>query len=108
MAGRAFRGLPRVFQRTLGETVTYTPVGGSAVSLRGIFTRDYYAALENGEVGVMSARPACAFPQADVPDAARGDEIVAQGETYEVVEIQPDGMGMVVLILHEQITGARE
>jgi hypothetical protein len=101
MAGRVFGPVPRIFQSALGETVTYTPQGGSAVSLQGIFTADYYAALEGGELQVASTKPAVSFPVSSVPNAAPGDSVTAQGTDYEVAEVQPDGMGMVALILHE-------
>jgi len=101
MAGRVFGPAARIFQSALGETVTYTPQGGDAVSLQGIFTADYYAALEGGELQVASTKPAVSLPVADVPNAAQGDGVTVQGTAYTVAEVQPDGMGMVALILHE-------
>jgi hypothetical protein len=101
MAGRVFRGLPRAFQSALGEAITYTPAGGDAETLSGVFTQDYYAPVEGGEVRVESASPAVSLPSSDVPSAAQGDAVNVDGTDYKVVTVQPDGMGMTALILRE-------
>jgi hypothetical protein len=102
MAGRVFRGLPRQFRNALGEPVEWLATGQQEpVSLRGIFTREYYRALPDGSVAVENASPAVSFPSADVPDVRQSDLISAQDDWFQVVERQPDGMGMTHLILHE-------
>ena len=102
MAGRVFRGLPRQFRNALGEPVSWLATGQSVpVPLRGIFTREYYRTLPDGSVAVEDASPAVSFPSADIPGVRQGDLISAQGEWFQVVERQPDGMGMTHLILHE-------
>jgi hypothetical protein len=101
MAGRVFRGLPRAFKSALGEAITYTPAGGDAEALTGIFTADFYAPVEGGEVQVESAAPAVSLPSADVPAAAQGDAVTVGETDYKVVSVQPDGMGMTALILRE-------
>lgn len=101
MAGRVFAGVPRTFVTTLGETVEYTPQGGSPISLQGIFTKDHYAALEGGEVQVDSAQPAVSFASSDAPNARHGDTVLVGAQLYTVISVQPDGMGMTALILRE-------
>lgn len=101
MAGRVFSGVGRIFANALGETVTYTPQGGSAVSLQGVFTQDYRVVGENGDLQVESIRPAVSLENADVPNAAQGDAVTVSGTNYRVVEVMPDGTAMTTLILHE-------
>lgn len=101
MAGRVFSGVGRTFTQALGETVIYTPAGGDPVSLNGIFTQDYVAVGADGNLQSESVSPAVSLRSADVPLAAQGDEARVAGVDYTVVEVHPDGFGMVTLILHE-------
>lgn len=53
-------------------------------------------------VAVESAQPMFRTRTADVSTVAQGDTLVISGTTYDVVGIQPDGTGMIDLILEEQ------
>ncbi|WP_430430198.1 head-tail joining protein [Oceanicaulis sp.] len=101
MAGRVFAGVGRAFTTALGESVTYTPQGGAGVSVQGVFTRNYVAVGQDGDLSVESVSPAVSLQSSDAPSAAQGDGVTVGAHSYEVVEVQPDGFGMVVLILHE-------
>ena len=101
MAGRVFSGVGRVFTSALGEGVTYTPQGGAGVSVRGVFTRNYVAVGADGDLSVESVSPAVSVRAADAPNAAQGDGMTVGAQDYTVVEVQPDGFGMITLILHE-------
>ena len=82
-------------------TVTYTPQGGSASTITGIFD-DEYQLIDAGEVGVSGTSPVFECPTASVPDAATGDTLIINAVTYLVVEAQPDSTGVTVLILEKQ------
>lgn len=101
MAGRVFAGMPRVFGKSLGEEVAYTPVDGVVSYPQGVFSADYYATMAGGEVQAESAKPAVSLAVADCPAAGQGDAFVIAGTSYTAVEIQPDSFGMVVFILQE-------
>lgn len=101
MAGRVFAGVPRAITSALGEPVTYTPSGGQAVEVRGVFTRDYLAIGQDGQIQTESASPAVTLKAADCPNAAQGDAFTIGAETFTAVEVQPDGRGLVVFVLHE-------
>lgn len=78
------------------ETVTYN---GSS-ELAGIFD-NAYVKVDLG-TGVESRHPAVVMRAADVPDVAHGDTIVRDGTTYHVIGVEPDGAGVVVLLLEKQ------
>ncbi|MFT6460696.1 MAG: hypothetical protein ACJA0Y_000185 [Maricaulis maris] len=102
MAGRVFAGMPRVFGAALGQSVTYTPVTGDPATVNGVFSADYYAAMDDGAVQVESAKPAISLARADCPNAAENDQFSIDGTTYITASPpQPDSFGMVVFILHE-------
>ncbi|WP_262048654.1 hypothetical protein [Bradyrhizobium sp. Bra78] len=86
-----------------GASAVYTPAGGAASDpFDGIFDRPTIGEPLN-EVSTVDARPtfccrASALPGAAVGDA--GDQLAVAGAgTFEVVSIEPDGTGMVLLRL---------
>lgn len=101
MAARVFSGVGRAVTQALGEAVTFTPQGGSAASLQGVFTRDYIAAGKDGDLSVESVSPAVSVRAVDAPSLAQGDGFTIEAIDYVVVEVMPDGLGMVTALLHE-------
>lgn len=66
--------------------------------LRGIFDAVYQASLE-----VASTAPALTVFEADLPALTVGLSTVVRGaETYRIVNQQPDGTGVTVLLLERQ------
>lgn len=86
----------------LGGAVTYESSLGESVAVRGIFD-EAYALVEAGQVGVSSTAPAAFLLLADLPSNPSEDSpaITIAGVEYEVREAKPDGLGGVLLILHE-------
>ncbi len=80
---------------------SWTPNGGEATTVNGVFDGEYFDDV-GGSVGIESSQPRFTCAAADVPAVAQGDAIVISGTTYEIVNVQPDGTGEVVLILEEQ------
>lgn len=101
MAGRVFAGVPRAITAALGEPVTYTPTGGQAVEVRGVFTRDYLPVGPDGQIQAESAAPVVTLKAEDCPDPKQGDAFTIGLDDFTAVEVQPDGRGLVVFILHE-------
>jgi len=74
-----------------GENVT---VDGNPVV--GMFDKEFAAALDiEGDLPVLICR------EADVSSAAHGTAVVRSGTSYTVVGMQPDGAGMIALILEQ-------
>lgn len=68
-----------------------------AASVEGIFDRQYVEVN-----GMESYRPTFLCAAADVAAIARGAAINVEGAAFELAEQQPDGTGMVLLILEAQ------
>lgn len=79
------------------EAVTYQGTSEIAVIFDNAF-----AQIDLGGSGVESTRPACLARAADVPNVAHGHTLKRGATTYHVVEVQPDGTGMVLLVLEKQ------
>ena len=89
----------RAVMKTLSNrTVIFTPAGGPARELAGIFDADYARMLEEL---VTSSTPAMTFATESVEDATRGAELTFDSTSWEVVEVEPDGAGLTVLRLRK-------
>ncbi len=86
-----------------GEEVVYTPSGGAAVTIYAHFDQAYEAVDSGSQAVVMSTQPKLTVPTSWLPDAADQDDLVrVRGRNYRVVELQPDGAGLVDVLLHEE------
>jgi|TARA_R110000803_G_scaffold51256_2_gene106035 hypothetical protein len=80
------------------DEATYTPAGGSAATVAGIFDKDYSLA-DFGSMGVGSNDPRFSCQTSDVPAAASGDQIVVRSITYLIRHVENDGTGITNLVL---------
>lgn len=88
-------------QSTFGESVTFTPAGGSPSTVVGIFN-DIFEAIDQNGGGIMSARPTVGVAVADFSTLpAPGDAFTIRSVNYEVEEVQRDGEAGLVLHLHK-------
>jgi len=76
----------------LGETVTITGRG----TVVGVFDERYDEALS-----MQGTVPMFEYLDADLPALAAGDELIRAGTSYTVRIKQPDGTGMVTLVLEQ-------
>ena len=79
------------------SAATYTPAGGSAATVNGIFDNGFADPL-----GIEGGAPRFTCVAADVAGVAHGDALAVDGTTYRVVGVEPDGTGLVALKLQEQ------
>jgi len=84
-----------VFVNDFGVVASYTPIGGAAVDVPGVFDRSTIdVALD---VPVVDRAPWFICRDDDLPDAAEddaGDTLAIAGEgTFAVAELRPDGTG---------------
>jgi len=84
-----------------GVAATYTPSGGSPVTVNGIFDHDYYAADAGGSVAVAIEQPRFLCRTADVASAAEGDALTVNSTNYTVKVVEADGTGVTNLVLEE-------
>lgn len=82
-----------------GTAATYTPSGGLAATVNGIFDNEFIEVDAGGGVGVALNQPRFHCRTADVSSATEGDAITISGVAYTVRIVQDDGTGMTVLIL---------
>ena len=80
------------------STASYTPDGGSAKEIKGIFDKEYLAG-EIGEIEMMSAAPMFLTKTSDIPNENGTGTLVISGTTYKIVNVKPDGTGITMLIL---------
>jgi hypothetical protein len=93
----------RAVRKTLGGSVTYSPTSGSPVTVDGVFDAAYVR-VDLGQAGVSSSGPAVFLRLSDLPSDPSTDAtatVTVSGVTYTVHEAQPDGLGGVLLQLHQ-------
>ena len=81
-----------------GTAATWS-VGG--VPVTGIFDSGYQATQLGLDVGVEGARYAFTCAAAAVPTAAQGQTLTIGAVVYTIRSVQPDGTGLVLLLLHK-------
>lgn len=84
------------FAADFGTPATWS-VGPKAVL--GIFDAGYQAAELGLQVGIDGARYTYLVPAADVPGVAQDQTLTINGTVYTIRRVEPDGTGMVLLLL---------
>jgi hypothetical protein len=92
----------RALLSPLGSTISYTPDGGYASEIQGIFDAAFLK-ISAGNAGVISSGPAVFVLLEDLPeDPEDGDPTIEiDSEQYSVREVDKDGKGGAVLHLHK-------
>jgi len=57
--------------------------------------------IANGVSVISTAQPSLTTRTKDVNDVEQGDEILIEGRLHTVTDIQPDGTGMTMLMVHK-------
>tara|TARA_R110000803_G_scaffold96314_2_gene164440 strand:- start:486 stop:794 length:309 start_codon:yes stop_codon:yes gene_type:complete len=86
---------------THGIDCVFTPSGGSATTIKGIFNNEYYA-MGGGEVDVESSQPVFYSKASNLSSASHGDSMVINSVTYKIINIRPDETGMIEVVLEKQ------
>ena len=86
----------------VGEALTYTPNGGSATPITGLF-QDPDVTPETGDLNFTTSGPIAFVLKADVPNPSKLDTLVrdADSQNYQVKDFELDEGGLVVLELEE-------
>ena len=81
-----------------GEVATYTPSGGSASSVTGIFD-DEDIEVGDGEVSRLVHQTKFQCKSTDVTGIAEGDALVVRTVAYTIEYFKDDGTGVIDLFL---------
>lgn len=84
-----------------GQTVTFTPAVGDAVEVTAIFMDGYTRVVEQPDgLSVVSTDPTIGCRAADFDtEPAADDAFTVSGTEYRVVEVNPDGLGHLLIQL---------
>ena len=80
-----------------GVSATYTPSGGTASTISGLF--DNEAEATGGDIDLVYSIPVFTCKTSDVASAAFGDALVVSGTTYAVRKVEADAQGVTRLTL---------
>lgn len=83
------------------DAATYTPIGGSASTVLGIFDNPQASRNATDLIDVTIPAPQFVCRTADVPNAADGDAIVIRSVSYLVRVSLNDGTGVSTLLLEK-------
>lgn len=82
-----------------GETMSYTPSGGTATDITAIFDNAYQAVDAGGTIAFAVSQPKIMCRTSDVSSAQEGDSIVYNSTTYTMTIVMDDGTGMSEIML---------
>jgi hypothetical protein len=82
------------------KSITYFPASGVSYSIPGIFDSAYESVNVEGTIPVASTSPMLKVQESALHAApAPGDQVVIDSIRYDVMEPQPDGLGIMKLRL---------
>ena len=82
-------------------TASYTPQGGSATNINGIFDNEFFEADAGGTIGIAIQRPRFVCQTSDVSSAREGDAITINSVAHTIRIVQDDGTGVTTLVLEQ-------
>lgn len=96
-------GMNTVLTDQLGIDVSHQPLaGGGPHSRRGIFGNAMVAVDQGTEVADVKSRPTLGIKVSDwSPKPVQRDRIIVNGTTYYVEELQEDGEGGAIVVMHK-------
>ena len=83
-------------------SATYTPAGGAATTISGIFDDAFEPVEAGGFVPVASSAPIFQCKTSDVASAAEGDALTVNATSYLIRVVMDDGTGVTMLQLEKQ------
>ena len=57
--------------------------------------------IANGVSVISTTQPSLMMRSIDLVDVEQGDEVLVDGQIYEVADLQPDGTGMTQVMVHK-------
>jgi len=68
--------------------------------IKGLFDNGFLAP-SIGDSEIHTTHPQLTIKESDIQTLSRGDQIIIKKRTYDIVQIQPDGSGLAIIILAE-------
>lgn len=84
-----------------GSAATYTPVGGTASTVNGIFDNDIVEVDAGGNIPMAIRQPRFLCRTQDIANAVEGDALVVNSTNYTIRVVDHDGTGMTTLVLEK-------
>lgn len=84
-----------------GTAATIT-IDGSGSSIDVIFNKEYFAIDPGLGMEVEGTQPVATGRSSDMTNVEIGDTITISSVTYNIINVQPDGVGTTTLILEQQ------
>lgn len=82
-----------------GVAATYTPDGGAATTINGIFDNPQLSQGATDMLEITTPQPEFECRSADVPNVAEGDTLVVNTVSYIIRAVMNDGTGISTLML---------
>lgn len=87
---------------TFGETVTYKPKAGGSYQIKAIFDNEYQLVDPDTQATISTSQPVLGVRLRDLQaPPKRGDIVVVNGASYQIVENKDDSWGHSQLVLHK-------
>lgn len=71
-------------------------------TIYGLFDNDHFEVETGATIGISSTRPSLLAQMADIADVVQGSAVRVESVDYKVIDISPDGTGLVDLVLIEK------
>ncbi|QDP48581.1 MAG: putative head-tail joining protein [Prokaryotic dsDNA virus sp.] len=84
-----------------GTSATIT-INGSSSSINVILNKEYFAIDPGMGIDVDGTQPVVTGRSSDMSGVDNADTILIDSITYNIVDVQPDGVGCTALVLEEQ------
>lgn len=84
-----------------GTAATYTPTGGSASTVNGIFDNDIVEVDAGGNIPMAIRQPRFLCRTQDIANAVDGDALVVNSVNYTIRVVDHDGTGITTLVLEK-------
>ena len=84
-----------------GSSATIT-INGSGSSINVILNKEYFAIDPGLGMEVEGTQPVATGRSSDMTNVEIGDTILISSVTYNIINVQPDGVGVTALVLEEQ------
>jgi hypothetical protein len=84
-----------------GTAATFTPSGGAASTVNGIFDNDIVEVDAGGNIPMAIRQPRFQCRTQDIANAVDGDALVVNATAYTIRVVDHDGTGMTTLVLEK-------
>lgn len=86
-------------------TVIITHATGTTYSVEGIFDNEFQGVDPSTQNPIISTQPMIQINENDLQEEIhKNDKITVRGQQYHIYSNQPDGVGVVTLLLHKVMT----